>query len=115
MATPRYGRAAELVTQLKAGGITASRSVPDLLARLPGVLVPPPTLGPGAYGGPTTTWRLVAIARDPLGGEAAWAQLDELLDAVLDVLPVDQAQPIAYQLPGQTDPVAAYAITYTES
>jgi len=115
MGAPRYDRAAQLVTQLQDAGIKSSRSVTTIANQLPGVLVPPPTLGPGSYGGPTTTWRLVAIARDPLGGDTSWAQLDALLDAVLDVLPVDRADPIAYQLGPDSPALPAYAITYTES
>lgn len=115
MATPRYDRAASLVQLLAASGITATRSVPDALAKLPCVLIPPPNIGPGTYGSATTTWRLVALAADPLGGEDAWQQLDGLLDQVLDVLPVDRAEPTAYALPGDQPPLPAYAITYTES
>jgi hypothetical protein len=115
MPTPRYDQAAELVDQLKAAGIKATRSATAAAAQLPCVLVPPPSIGPGSYGGPVTTWRLLAIAADPLGGESSWKQLDQLLDAVLDVLPVDRAEPTAYQLAADQPALPAYAITYTGS
>lgn len=115
MGRPRYDRAVTLVALLKASNIKATVSVPEALASLPCVLVPPPTIGPGTYGGGTKTWRLVAIAADPLGDVASWQQIDELLDQVEDVLPIERAEPIAYQLPTGGDPLPAYAITYIES
>lgn len=114
MPAPRFDAAGELVTQLKAADINATRSVAEADALRPCVLVPPPTLGePVSYAGPTVTWRLVALAASPLGDAASWSELDELLDAVWDVLPCERAEPIAYQLPTGGDPLPAYAITVT--
>lgn len=116
MPTPRFDRAAELVTALTAAGLKATRNVAAAEAMRPCVLVPPPTLGsPHTYDGPTVTWRLVALAGAPLGDDTSWKQLDELVQAVWDALPCERAEPFAYQLPTGGEPLPAYAITVTES
>lgn len=83
--------------------------------RAPCVLVPPPFITePDHGGGALVTWQLVALAGAPAGGRKAWAELDALSRAVIATLPVERAQPTAYQLPdGASHP--AYVLTVTES
>lgn len=113
--TPRLDRAAELVQELAAAGIKATRSVAAAAQQLPCVLIPPPTLGPGTYAGPTITWRLVALAANPLGDVDSWAQIDALVEQLMAALPVERAEPTSYQLPNSDHPLPAYFVTLTES
>lgn len=106
-------RARALAERLRVAGVPAVVDVRDAPAVLPGVLVPPPGLRFVGYAGPTVTWRLVALAADPTGSAQAWAELDQLVLAVADALPVESADPTAYQLGDASLP--AYLLTLTES
>jgi hypothetical protein len=111
------GRAAALESQLRAGGLNARTDVAGLVNSLPGVLIPPPLIEDVSLGGaPLVTWRLIALAANPLGSLASFEELAELLDALVDLVPVERAEPIAYALPALgTDPLPAYAVTLSGS
>lgn len=104
--------------RLRAGSLAATLDVREVLGLAPCVLVPPPIWDDwAADGSPMFTWRLVAISAQGLGNADAWAELDDLVSAVADVLDISRAEPIAYALPGGGQPPShpAYAITYTGS
>lgn len=103
----------EVVAVLIAAEVPATRDVRDASANRPCVLVPPPIVD---YRAGSTTWRLIALARDVLGSATSWEELDDLLERVNAVLPVERAEPVGYALPGltgDTTPLPAYAITMT--
>lgn len=114
MPTPRRDRAVELADQLQTTGVAATADVRQLAGRLPAVLVPPPRLAFDVGAGATATWRLLVVA-GTADEWTAWAQLDALLAAVEQLLPVELAEPVQFA-PGQgSDPLPAYALTYTET
>lgn len=111
--TPRVDRAGELVTMLLAATVPATLNPAGLLALAPAVLIGPPVLTLGTYAGPMLTWRLLAVAGGGALGATAWAQLDELVDQLWDLLPIERAEPTSFQHPNG-DAVPAYALTFTE-
>lgn len=106
-------RAVELAAQLDGSGVPATHDAAKLTGRLPAVLVGPPRLAFDVPGGATVTWRLLAVAAttDEL---TAWTQLDALVGAVEQLLPVESADPTAYARNG-ADPLPAYALTFTDT
>lgn len=111
--TGRLDYADRIVAALLAAGVPATRDVREASANRPCVLVPPPLVD---YLAASTTWRLIALARDVLGSATSWEELDDLLERVNAVLPVERAEPVGYALPGltgDTTPLPAYAITMT--
>ena len=58
-------------------------------------------------------WTLHALATGT-GDRRSAEQLEELVDAVAEVLPIESAEPGGYQIPGAEQAVPAYAITYRE-
>ncbi len=109
----RQEYAAAIVAELTAVGVPATLDVREASANRPCVLVPPPLVD---YRAASTTWRVIALARDVLVSAASWDELDDLLERVNAVLPVERAEPIGYALPGltgDTTPLPAYAITMT--
>src|SRR4051794_9928187 len=108
-------RGKQLVDQLRAVNISAVVDVGNALANLPCVLVVPPRLAFDIGDGATATWRLMAIAKDGTGSTTAWQQLDDLVDAVSELLPIELAEPTSYVLGQGIDPLPAYALTFTES
>lgn len=102
---------------LRDAGVNARCDVAGLVNSLPGVLIPPPTVDRHSLDGSTlVTWRLIALAAQPLGSLASFEQLAELVDQIDDVLAVDRADPISYALPALgSDPLPAYAVTLTGS
>jgi hypothetical protein len=105
-------RAATMVADLTAQGVQA---VTDPAAAVPPcVLVPPPVRRYDIGCGYTIVWTLWALA--PGAGDAeTWAALDDLVDQVADLLPIDQARPARYQVSPDAQAVPAYAITYEEA
>jgi hypothetical protein len=96
--------------KLKAAGIRATTDAGAL--NPPAVLVPPPRRNYDVACGFTEVWGLHAIAPAITGGDrVTWAQLDELVDAVADVFPVETALPGAYVLENKTLP--SYLVTFT--
>lgn len=107
------GFLADQITGILPGGIKATCDVRGLVP--PALLVVPvPQLVFDLMGGGfTATWQLVALAANGGDLEAA-STLVPMVTAVCEHLAVEQAQPIAYYLPGRTDvPFPAYRITYT--
>jgi hypothetical protein len=89
--------------KLKAAGVRATTDSGAL--NPPAVLVPPPRRVYDVGCGFTQIWAVHAIAPAITGGDrVTWAQLDELVDAIASVLPVETAQPGAYVLEGKTLP-----------
>lgn len=108
-----YARANQLAQLLQAADI---RAVADpRSAHVPCVLIPPPTRTYDLAVGYSVTWRLVCLAPGP-GSADSWTELDQLADAVLDVLePSDTTvTPGSYQLPSASEPHPAFTITWTE-
>ena len=114
-------RARQLVDALRGVEVEPGRplaavcDVTDATGNLPCVLVPPPRLAFDLGDGATATWRLVALAADGTGSAIAWQQLDELVDAVAGLLPIELAEPTSYQLPNGADAVPAYVLTFSEA
>lgn len=100
--------------ELVDAGVPAVLDVRDVLGNVPCVLVPPPTWDDWqADGSPSFLWRLIVISSHPLGNLDAWRELDELVTAVANALPIERAEPIAYSLPTGGAPLPAYAVTLT--
>jgi hypothetical protein len=98
--------------KLKAAGIRATTDAGAL--NPPAVLVPPPRRIYDVGCGFTQAWSLHAIAPAITGGDrVTWAQLDEMLDAIASVFPVETADPGAYVLESKTLP--AYQVHFTTS
>lgn len=109
-------RGREIAAQLSAAGIYATTDSQKITANLPGVLIAPPRIAENSLsGGATITWRIVALAADGTGSELAWEQLDDLIAAVADELPIEVADPLSYQLPNDVPAVPAYVLTFTDS
>lgn len=112
--TARLDQADALAAYLLNRQIVAVVDVRAVSANLPCVLIPPPRVQfSGAAVGGEPTWRLMVIAADGTGSRAAWSQLDDLLDALADALPVEVAEPSSFVNPGGGDPLPAYAVTLT--
>jgi hypothetical protein len=105
-------RAAQLVEVLAAAGIPAT--VDPAAAVPPVVLVPPPRRVYDLAVGFTAEWSLVALTSPP-GGVGAWRDLDDLVDAAAAALPVERAEPSAYQLAPDGPPHPAYLLTIREA
>jgi hypothetical protein len=77
----------------------------------PCILVGPPRLDwrSAPMGGPLVTWTLVALASKPTGSVEALNELDALMEAVVDLLPIETAAPARY--PVGTEQVPAYLLT----
>lgn len=112
MTTPRIAGAGQLAAQLVGAGLAATIDVQQLGAALPAVLVPPPTLDQPTGAGWTATWRLLAVAATP-DQLLAWQQLDQLVDGVAGVLPIERAEPVSFAAVPGSDPLPAYALTFT--
>ena len=106
-----YARALELVDKLAADGITAT--VDSRAATPPCVLVPPPSREYDVACGYTASWELWVLVPGT-GNADAHKQLDELVDRVAAVLPVERADLQAYALSVDSPPVPAYRVTFTE-
>lgn len=110
----RRVRALALAAELVAADIVATTNLTAASAAAPCVLVPPPTLDAPTYAGMTITWGLIALAGAGADPDLAWDQVDDLVDKVAAVFPIERADPIAYALPdGATHP--AYRLTLVES
>src|SRR5687767_7283712 len=113
----RVDRAAQLVSQLQTAGVKATGDAAAAQNNRPCVLVAPPAIDwqAGTYAGPMLTWRLVCLAGHDNADLAAFQQIDDLVDQVEAAgLPVELAEPAAYQLTPSTGTVPAYIIRITE-
>lgn len=113
MASPRVARAEQLAAQLRGAGIDATHDPAAAASLRPCVLVPPPRLTFDVSDEATAAWRLVAIAGTPVQLDA-WVQLDELVEAVAELLCVETADPTSWAATPGDDPLPAYVITLTE-
>lgn len=103
--------ASAICEKLRAAGIRATTD-PGAL-NVPAVLVVPPRRVYDVGCGYTATWTVHAIAPAPTGGDrTTWAALDELVDAIAGVYPIQDATPGAYVLGPNTHP--SYLVTFTE-
>ena len=108
-----YARGMVLAERLRAAGIDATCDPRS--ATPPCVLIHPPALDYrlGGMCTPLATWELFALS--PATGNAdAWKALDELVDQVADLLPVEQLAWVAYQRSADSPVVPAYRITFTQ-
>jgi hypothetical protein len=102
--------ALEIVDKLKAAGVRATTDSGAI--NPPAVLVPPPRRVYDVGCGFTAIWSVHAIAPAVTGGDrVTWGQLDELVDAIATVYPVQTAQPGAYVLESKTLP--SYLVTFS--
>lgn len=102
---------AAIVEKLAAAGVRATTD-PGAL-NPPAVLVVPPRRVYDLNCGFTAVWTVHAIAPAPTGGDrTTWRQLDELVDAIASVYPVETAQPGAYVTGPTTLP--SYLVTFPE-
>jgi hypothetical protein len=106
-----YERAVELAGKLTADGITAT--VDPRAATPPCVLIVPPARLYDLACGYTATWELWALVPG-VGNADAHKALDDLVDSVAAVLPVEQATLQAYALSADAPPLPAYRLTLTE-
>jgi hypothetical protein len=102
--------ALEIVEKLKGAGVRATTDAGAL--NPPAVLVVPPRRVYDLNCGYTAIWGVHAIAPAITGGDrVTWGQLDELVDAIASVYPVETAQPGAYVLESKTLP--SYLVTFS--
>lgn len=86
----------------------------EALANRPCLLIGPPLLEGGTLGGAfDVTWPLIALSSYDAGQLAALAEIQVLIKDTDDVLSVERARPIQYQLTAERNRVAAYELTHT--
>lgn len=108
-----YARGAELAAALTAGGVRATADPRS--AHPPCVLVTPPVRRYELSVGYSVEWRLVCLAPAP-GTADSWAALDELVDAVAELVDVELAEPGSYTLPSaEGASLPAYILTVKET
>lgn len=107
-----YARGVELAELLDAAGVPVTTEIENADAKRPCVLIGPPTLAIEQVD--VATWTLAALAGS-VGSSVAWRQLDELVDAVSDVLPIEAARPSTYLLHPDGPPIPCYLLDLTES
>ena len=104
-------RARELASVLTAAGVTATADPRS--ATPPCVLIPPPDRDYDLGCGYTARWNLWALA--PGAGNAdAHAALDEMVDRLAELLPVERAVPGSYVLSPDNPPFPAYRVEFLE-
>jgi hypothetical protein len=111
MAGSIVAAAQQLAQRLKDDAGIAATADPGWAANhRPCVLVPPPAID---YTRRLNTWRLVALAGKDHGDLDSLRQLDELVRAVVAVLPIEAADPGSYVLTGGGAAVPAYILRMT--
>lgn len=114
MSAPRVAVATADADALTAAGVPTYVDPAAAAANLPCVLILPPVVRFNHLaGGHETDWRL-AVLSDSGPGLDAWTQLDDLLDRLAPLVNLVTAEPGAYQLTGNKDPVPAYLCAVTE-
>lgn len=107
-----YDRAAGIVAALNGAGIRATTD--PSAAAPPCVLITPPGRSYTLPCGFSARWQLAAIAPAALGADrSSWAQLETLVDAVADVVDLEGAELVSYQLNGTGYP--AFLLTFEEA
>lgn len=109
MAGSIVAAAAAVAENLELAGVPATHDPAAAAARRPCVLVPPPAID---YVDRLHTWRLVALAGHDSGSLAALDQLDQLVRAVVELLPIEAADPVQYTLTAGAA-VPAYVLRFT--
>lgn len=100
-------RAEQIAALLDAGGVPATVDPAEAAAMRPCVLVTPPSID---YSALTNTWRLAALAGTSTGNRQALDQLDQLVQQVIELLPVEAADPAQYALTPEVGAVPAYLL-----
>lgn len=108
--TSLLGAAQQLADQLTAAGIAATVNPSAAVNLRPCVLVTPPRVD---YVAGANTWQLAALAAGNLGDLAALEQLDQLVRAVVELLPIEAADPAGYTLTPEVGAVPAYLLRLT--
>ncbi len=101
--------------QLVAAGVNASTDIRKIASKLPGVLiVPVPSLAFTILDASSVeaTFKAWAITGG-VGDLTAAEKLEELVLKTAEVLDVETAEPGAYQVPGNSDPLPAVELTLT--
>jgi hypothetical protein len=106
-----YPRALEIAEKLTANGIRAT--VDPRGATPPCVLIVPPARTFDLGCGYSATWELWALVPGTANADAHKA-LDELVDEVAKVLPIERADLQSYALAADAPPLPAYRLTFTE-
>jgi hypothetical protein len=106
-----YPRAVELAEKLQAGGLRAT--IDPRSATPPCVLIVPPARTFDLGCGYTATWELWALVPG-VGNADAHKALDDLVDQVAAVLPLERADLQSYALAADNPPYPAYRLTFTE-
>lgn len=88
--------------------------VPPALANGPVLVVQPPKVKYITSYAAEYTWEVFIVAGPPQDRLAAWAALDEIVDALRLPMDLDDAEPATFSHPGMTDH-AAYVVTFTET
>ncbi len=110
-----YDRAVELAAELTAADVPAVTDVRDVLGKAPCVLLTPPRLAFDGLAGATATFQLVAVAGSEVGTSTTWQELDDLVAAVAEVLPVQSAAPSSYVLGPELPARPAYLLELVTS
>lgn len=104
-------RAQELVQKLEAAGVRATVD-PGTVAPPCVLLVPPSFVFDLACEG-DGTWRCPALApATQIAETSTWAELDRMLDAMVDLVDMTSADLVAYTVNGRVYP--AYLMTWQE-
>jgi hypothetical protein len=108
-------QAEEYATAITAGGVVKAFHDPQkALNNRPCILVGLPTVDwtEGTLdGAPRETWRLVALASRDTAALGSLLELQKLVEAAADVLPIETATPTTYPLGSSRVP--AYVLTLT--
>jgi hypothetical protein len=106
-----YERGLELVGKLEAAGLRAT--VDPRGATPPCILVTPPGRLYDLSCGYTASWQLIVLAPATANADA-FKLLDDLMDQIIGVVEVRNADFISYALSADNPPHPAYRITFEE-
>lgn len=110
----RVDAAIALAADLGAAGVPAVADPAKLAGRQSAaVLIVPPRLAFDVPVGATATWSLFLVDHTTTQGLAAWRRLDDLLDDLAELLPLETAEPASYAPTSGVDPSPAYLVTFT--
>lgn len=106
-----YAKALEIASRLESAGIAATCDPRG--ATPPCVLLTPPSGTVDHMCGASGAWQAIALSPTTANLDA-WKALDELLAAVVDVLPVETWDFMAYALSPDNPPLPSYRIRFSE-
>lgn len=107
-----YEHGLRLAERLEDSGIAATCDPRS--ANPPCILITPPTGTVDHMCGATGAWTLFALSPTTANADA-WKVLDAMLTDVMDVLPVEGWDFVAYSLSPDNPPIPSYRIRYTEA